>query len=81
MIDWLIMSAKDLNLWVRERVPFTLKAEAVLLVLYGLSLAQAVRHLGMKGFPVARQKVGKRVQEFHSNYPNFKHTPPLGANG
>lgn len=49
---------------VRERVSFELKAEAVLLVLAGLSLASAARHLEWRGRRVARQKIGEWVQQF-----------------
>lgn len=64
MIQWLVELAKDLNLWVRERIPYALKAEAVLLVLAGMSLADAARHLSMKGHRVARKNVGEWVKDF-----------------
>jgi transposase-like protein len=64
MITWLIELAKDLNLWVRERIPFAIKAEAVLLTLAGLSLADVSNYLSWKNQPVARQNVGVWTRQF-----------------
>jgi transposase-like protein len=64
LITRLVELAKDLNLWVRERISFATKAEAVLLVLAGLSLADVSTYLSWKGQPVARQNIGVWTRQF-----------------
>jgi hypothetical protein len=38
----IVKTAKDLNLWVRERIPFVVKAQSCLFVLGGSPLAEIV---------------------------------------
>jgi len=58
----IIKTAKDLNLWVRERVPFLAKAQACLAVLAGCSLAEVKQMLNWQGINVSRQAISQWVK-------------------
>jgi transposase-like protein len=62
----LVKTAKDLNVWVRERIPLLAKAHACLAVLAGSSLAEVKHHLSWQGIHVSRQAIGQWVQQWQS---------------
>ncbi len=62
LLQALIKTAKDLNLWVRERKPFVAKAQACLLILAGSSLAEVKQFLSWQGIKVSRQAISQWVK-------------------